>query len=101
MGIGVGLMLGCSASVEPIESERAGLAPCSEFGHVVAGAAIGDSFEACDAAIQSVVISNGEVSGVVTGDCWRLDVVRLTGGAPLVVQFRDWEHRTLCVPLTP
>jgi hypothetical protein len=95
------LLVACGSSPETIEAERSGVAPCNVDGHVIDAPAVGDAFEACHPDLQSAVISNGEVRTVVTGECWRFDVVKLTGGTlPLVIQLRDYQHQTICTPLT-
>jgi hypothetical protein len=94
------LVVACAGSPEPVERERLGVGVCGADGHVLAGAAAGDQYTACDAAIQSVVISNGETTGAIAGDCWTLTVTRMISPTlPLVIQFRDVDHRTLCPSL--
>jgi hypothetical protein len=82
-----------SPPTDDLATETSPAASCGPDGYILPEALPGESYRADDPAIRSVVVSNGTVT---FGEPWSLSVDTLDGSGPLVVQFRDADHQTIC-----
>ena len=86
--------LACSdAPAAHLDTKTLPAVSCGPHGHILPEALPGDLYQAADPRIRSVVVSNATVT---FGAPWSLSVDSLNGPGPLVVQFRDADHQTIC-----
>lgn len=82
-----------SPPTDHLETKTLPAVSCGPYGHILPEALPGELYRASDPAIRSVVVSNATVT---FGTPWSLSVDELDGSGPLVVQFRDAGHATIC-----